>query len=73
MPGHLPKRLKNQKASKCSVGRLVVVVIMLRGLIVCPPTLASAVVGMFDQAEKMKAAAQATIRTVRIGGLLSVV
>ena len=50
MPGHLPKRLKNQKASKCSVGRLVVVVIMLRGLIVCPPTLASAVVGMFDQA-----------------------
>jgi len=73
MPGHLPKRPRNQKASKCSVGRFVVVVIMLRGLIVCPPTLASAVVGMFDHAEKMKAAAQARIRKARIGGLLSVV
>ena len=73
MPGHLPKRLKGQKASNCSVGRFVVVVIMLRGLIVCPPTLASAVVGMFDHAEKMKATAQARIRTVRIGGLLSIV
>jgi hypothetical protein len=44
---------------------------MLSGLIVVPAWLA--VVGMFDHAEKRKAAAQARIRKVRIGGLLRVV
>jgi hypothetical protein len=44
---------------------------MLSGLIVMPAWLA--VVGIFDQAENRKAAAQARIRKVRIGGFLSVV
>ena len=60
-----------QNASNCSAGMLVtvdVVDIMLIGLIeVSADCLASADDGMFDQAEKMNAAAQATTRTIRMG------
>jgi hypothetical protein len=41
---------------------------MVSGLIVAD--LVSADVGIFDHAEKMNAAAQATMRTVRMGSLL---
>ena len=57
----------DQKASNCSVMRLVVVAIMASGLIVVSACCLASAVGIFDQAEIAKAAAQAKRSMKRIG------
>jgi hypothetical protein len=57
-----------QNASKCWAGKLVVTVVNAAGSIEMS-FLASAGFGKFAQAENTKTAAQAAIRTIRIGGL----
>jgi hypothetical protein len=67
--GHCPAfpkfRMKpNQKASNCSVGKLVVVPVRLTGSMEISVDCAE--VGIFDQAEKTNAAAQATMSKIRM-------